>query len=754
MRSPPGLVETFDPYPRFRDQLASIVDLERIRAADRRVLVENLYGSGAGWYTRLIGDGRLTVRELHTERNPFFGGVNPEPIRPNIDEWLEEIPRWGAEIGIAFDGDADRVGMATEEGVFVNQLQVYGLLYWYLLEVRGQIGPAVYTVTTTSMAKRLAEIYGTQAYETGVGFKYVGPKMTETNAVIGGEESGGFGFGMHIPERDGLASGLFLLDLWLTKGKKASEVLAELQALAGPSYYNRIDIRFAREGYERVKTDTLARLAAEAPTELAGREVVERVELETRDGFKFYRDDGSWLLIRFSGTEALLRVYVEARSPEDVEALLAEGRRIAAAEQPRAAPPADGRPRLLRLQEPRRGARAPDPAEEGDDERPPLFEEAVTLDDPATLRRIDPEDMLGKVAEMPRQLAQARVWPAFAPDARLRDVDAVIVLAMGGSAIGAELVAAAAGDRLRVPLIVHRDYGLPAGAGPRTLIVAASHSGETAETLSGFGEALRRELPLVAVTTGGRLAAQATEAGVPVLRYRPGGQPRAAIGYGVGLVHELLERLALVAEPDPIGPAVAALESLLERLAPSVQTDANPAKQLAWSMFGRIPVIYGHGRMAAAAHRWKTQLNENAKAWAAWEPMPEANHNAIEGAQPPRAVGRPVRRRASRSRRAGRDRRALPRRRGAAGRARHEPLGGVGRGPVAAGAGALRGRLRRHGELLSRDPLPDRPDPGYTAGDAQGAARQGHRIQPDERQVSRAPGGSGAMEVPATCIRA
>jgi phosphomannomutase len=332
-----ALVEQFDPYPRFRDQLASIVDLEKIRAAERRVLVEPLYGSGAGWFTRLLGGGRLTVRELHTERNPFFGGVNPEPIRPNIDSWLEEIPRWGAEIGIAFDGDADRVGMATEEGIFVNQLQVYGLLYWYLLDVRGQIGPAVYTVTTTSMAKRLAEIYGTQAYETGVGFKYVGPKMTETNAVIGGEESGGFGFGMHIPERDGLAAGLFLLDLWLSKAKRASEVLAELQALAGPSYYNRIDIRFAREGYERVKSDTLARLAEEAPTALAGRPVVRRTPLETGDGFKFYRDDAAWLLIRFSGTEALLRVYVEARSPADVEALLTEGRRIASSRRPQVA---------------------------------------------------------------------------------------------------------------------------------------------------------------------------------------------------------------------------------------------------------------------------------------------------------------------------------------------------------------------------------------------------------------------------------
>jgi phosphomannomutase len=326
-----GLVETFDPYPRFREQLERIVDLDRIKAAEKRLLVEPLYGSGAGWLTRLLGDGRLTVRELHTERNPFFGGLNPEPIRPNVDEWLEEIRRWGADIGIAFDGDADRVGMATEEGVFVNQLQVYGLLYWYLLDVRGQVGPAVYTVTTTSMAPKLAELFGTQAYETGVGFKYVGPKMTETHAVIGGEESGGFGFGMHIPERDGLASGLFLLDLWLTKGKQASAVLAELQALAGPSYYNRIDIRFARDGYDALKSETLSRLEHEAPEALAGRPVARRQPLETADGFKFYRDDGSWLLIRFSGTEALLRIYVEARSLEDVDALLEAGRAMATA---------------------------------------------------------------------------------------------------------------------------------------------------------------------------------------------------------------------------------------------------------------------------------------------------------------------------------------------------------------------------------------------------------------------------------------
>ncbi len=374
----------------------------------------------------------------------------------------------------------------------------------------------------------------------------------------------------------------------------------------------------------------------------------------------------------------------------------------------------------------------PDPDDGTDDQRVPLFEEAVTLDDREALRRIDPEDMLGRVAELPRQLAQARrVAAATELDASLRDVDLVVVLAMGGSAIGAELVAAAAGDRLRVPLIVHRDYGLPAGAGPRTLIVAASHSGETAETLSGYAAARERGLPTAVITTGGRLAASATEAGHALYRYKLGGQPRAAIGFGVGLVHELLSRLGLIQGPDALAPAAAAVEELLERMAPSVETDANPAKQLAWAIFGRTPIVFGHGPMAAVAHRWKTQFNENAKAWATWEPMPEANHNAIEGtSEPARARGCAVHRPASRPQRAGRDRRALPRGGGAPRRARHEPFGGLVRGPVTAGSCADHRRLRRPGERISRNPLPDRPHPGYTARNAEGAARQGNRKRP------------------------
>ena len=270
---------------------------------------------------------------------------------------------------------------------------------------------------------------------------------------------------------------------------------------------------------------------------------------------------------------------------------------------------------------------------------PPQFEEAITLDDPRVIRGIDAADMIGRVRELPRQLALARrVAASVKLPTSHTEVDAVCVLAMGGSAIGADLVAGVAGDRLRVPLAVHRDYGLPAWAGERTLVIAASHSGETVETLSGAEEARRRGLPLVVISTGGSLGASATADGTPYLRYESPGQPRAAIGFGIGLMHELLVRAGLLADPDPLGPAVDTLEALLERNAPAVETDASPAKQLAWSIFGRIPIIYGAGGMTAVAHRWKTQMNENAKAWAAFEPMPEANHNAIEGSLNPREL--------------------------------------------------------------------------------------------------------------------
>lgn len=282
-----------------------------------------------------------------------------------------------------------------------------------------------------------------------------------------------------------------------------------------------------------------------------------------------------------------------------------------------------------------------DESPDGDDEiaSPPQLDEAITLDDPRVIARIDPAGMLDRVRDLPRQLAAARRIAAATPlPERHRDVDAVCVLAMGGSAIGAELVAGAAGERLRVPVIVHRDYGLPAWVGDRTLVVASSHSGDTVETLTAFDAARERGVPLLVMSTGGRLGRDATGHRQPYLRYEAPGQPRAAVGFGAGLFHELLVAAGLLRDPDPLGPVVETLESVLERMGPGVETSANPAKQLAWSLFGRIPVLYGAGTMAAVAHRWKTQFNENAKAWAAWEPMPEANHNAIEGSLNPRDV--------------------------------------------------------------------------------------------------------------------
>lgn len=279
-------------------------------------------------------------------------------------------------------------------------------------------------------------------------------------------------------------------------------------------------------------------------------------------------------------------------------------------------------------------------ADEDDELAPPPLDEAITLDDPAVVKKIDVSNMLGAVQQLPRQLVLARrVAEATELPERYQNLDTVLVLAMGGSAIGAELVEAAAASRLRVPLVIHHGYGLPEWAGERTLVIAASHSGETVETLSGAVEAQRRRLPLVVISTGGKLGQLAGETGAPYLRYQMAGQPRAAVGFGVGLVHEVLARTGLIADPDPFGPAVESVDQLLERNAPAVATDDNPAKQLAWSLFGRMPVIYGAGPMTAVAHRWKTQLNENAKAWASYEPMPEANHNAIEGSLNPRELG-------------------------------------------------------------------------------------------------------------------
>jgi phosphomannomutase len=324
-----GMVEYLDPFVGYERFVRRSLDLDALKAADMRVLVDPLYGSGAGWISRLLAGGRIVVDELHSERNPWFGGVNPEPIRPHVDEALERVRDGGYDLGLLLDGDADRAGAVDENGVFIHQLQCYGLLAYYMLEYRGERAPLVSTVNETSMAFRLGERYGVDVHETPVGFKYVGPKMIETGAMMGGEESGGYGFSMHLPERDGIYSDLLLLDLFMREraaGRSSvSEAVAHLHEIVGQSFYLRTDVHTDRASYPALKARLLVELGEQSPETLGDRSVDRVLALDTGDGFKFWVDDGSWLLVRFSGTEPLVRVYAEASSAELRDALLSEG---------------------------------------------------------------------------------------------------------------------------------------------------------------------------------------------------------------------------------------------------------------------------------------------------------------------------------------------------------------------------------------------------------------------------------------------
>ncbi|MGD0766178.1 MAG: phosphoglucomutase/phosphomannomutase family protein [Dehalococcoidia bacterium] len=318
-----GLLVRFDPRPAYLAQLKKMVDLEPIRAAKLKVCVDSMYGSGQGYLPELLAGGRLEVVEVHGERNPLFPGIGaPEPIGRNLPALMEAVRTHGADVGLAIDGDADRFGLVDESGVYVDQLQVFGLLTYYLLEVRGERGPIIKSLTTTRMVLRLGELYKVPVYETSVGFKYLGPKMIETNGLIGGEESGGYAFRGHLPERDGILAGLFFLDFMARTGKQPSALLAELYDRVGPHYYDRTDIRMPVAEKDAV----LARVAAARPKSVAG---VAVVGADNKDGFRYELENGGWLLLRFSGTEPLLRIYTEVPDKALVPQLLKAGRDLA-----------------------------------------------------------------------------------------------------------------------------------------------------------------------------------------------------------------------------------------------------------------------------------------------------------------------------------------------------------------------------------------------------------------------------------------
>ena len=315
-----SLVTVYDPRPAYYAQVGRMVDLDSIRNAGLRIVHECMHGSGYGYVSELAGGGRTTVKELHPDRNPFFGGLNPEPIPPNIDDAIAVMKAGGQDLCILTDGDADRVGIIDETGRFINQLQVFALLILHLFDVMGMRGAIVKTVNMTNMADKLAAEFGAEIYEVPVGFKNIAPKMMESNAVIGGEESGGFGIRGHIPERDGILVGLLFADMIVRRGKPLSKILADLEQRVGPHAYARHDIHLHRDSYERDRKRITDLLAAHQPKEIAG---VKVARVRSDDGFKFYLEDGSWVLFRTSGTEPLIRIYSEAADAAAVEARLA-----------------------------------------------------------------------------------------------------------------------------------------------------------------------------------------------------------------------------------------------------------------------------------------------------------------------------------------------------------------------------------------------------------------------------------------------
>ena len=318
-----GLLQYVDPESTYLGHVASLVDLQAIRDAGLSVVVDSMFGAGSGYFDKLLSGGATRVTEINGEANPAFPGLlQPEPLSHNLGRLLALVPSSGADVGLATDGDADRLGVVDENGRFLTTLETFALLCLYHLEVLHRRGAIVRSITMTSMVDRLGERYGVPVFDTPVGFKHLGPVMIREGALLAGEESGGYAIQGNVPERDGILSGLLILDMMVQTGKSLPELLEMLADIVGPHHYDRWDVEFDAEETDEVH----ARLRTANVSALAGLRVD---AIDTRDGYRFVLEGGYWGLVRFSGTEPLLRIYAEADSPETVEDLLEELRDIA-----------------------------------------------------------------------------------------------------------------------------------------------------------------------------------------------------------------------------------------------------------------------------------------------------------------------------------------------------------------------------------------------------------------------------------------
>jgi phosphomannomutase len=320
-----GMIERFNPAPAYYDHLRSLLDIDLIAKANLRVVADPMYGSGRGAIKAILGGAGCHIREIRGEMNPGFGGIHPEPLAKYLGALVAAIQEEQGTVGLATDGDADRIGAVDGQGRFVDPHRIFALVLRHLVEWRHMTGSVVRTVSTTRMIDRLCQRYGLELIETPVGFNYIAELMINGDVLIGGEESGGISIKGHIPEGDGVLMGLLLLEVMAHTGQPLEALVDDLHADVGPAYYTRTDLRLR---VPVAKAEMVKRLLADAPDAIGGLQVT---DVQTRDGVKYLLDDESWLLIRPSGTEPVLRVYAEAREESALPVLLGYGERVAGA---------------------------------------------------------------------------------------------------------------------------------------------------------------------------------------------------------------------------------------------------------------------------------------------------------------------------------------------------------------------------------------------------------------------------------------
>jgi phosphomannomutase len=318
-----GSIERFNPILEYGEHLRKMINFDLIAENPQRFVVDSMYGAGRGVIKGLLQGSGCEIHEIRGELNPGFGGVHPEPIAKYLGALAGAISMGMGDFGLATDGDADRIGAMDGRGNFVDPHKIMALSLKYLVEKKGWRGSVVRTVSTTRMIDRLASRYGLECHETPVGFNHIADYMLKEDVLIGGEESGGISFKGHIPEGDGILMGLLLAELIAESKTTLYELVDGLLKDVGPAFYERTDLRLKHPVSKEVIT---RRLTEEAPQELGGQRLL---EVQTLDGVKYIFADDSWLLVRPSGTESVLRVYAEGRSEGMVKELLDFGHKFA-----------------------------------------------------------------------------------------------------------------------------------------------------------------------------------------------------------------------------------------------------------------------------------------------------------------------------------------------------------------------------------------------------------------------------------------